>query len=176
MLLPIVKTAAECADFSRTVTPYLGQLQVLPRLVWDSILVPAALKQIYVDTNPLITAFAFALAISPIFLVVSEANRNYSQVDRMWSVLPTIYNIHYVVYSHLVGLDTRRLDAVLVVSCLWSVRTTCLARVYCRTDHVSSLVSLSTTGAKVATPLAARTTVGKFFDSTSTHTCSSCST
>jgi len=97
MALPVVKTLAECADFSSTVLPYIYQLRPLPQIIFESISNPAALKQIYLDTNPLMSAFAFSLFLSPIFLLTSEINRNYSQVDRMWSLLPTTYNAHYVI-------------------------------------------------------------------------------
>lgn len=121
MALPVVKVAAECADFSKTVAPYIYQLRPLPQKLFESISNPVALKQIYLDTNPLIFAFAFSLFLAPIFLVTSELNRNYSQVDRFWSILPTVYNAHYVVFAHLTGLETRRLDILLVASTIWSV-------------------------------------------------------
>jgi hypothetical protein len=121
MALPVVKTLAECTDFSSTVAPYIHQLAPLPQLIFESISNPAALKQIYLDTNPLISAFAFSLFLSPIFLVVSEINKNYSQVDRMWSILPTVYNAHYTLYAHMCGLNTKRLDTLLAATAIWSV-------------------------------------------------------
>ena len=121
MALPIVKTALDCSDWSRTVAPFLHQLKPLSGTIVEAATNPAALKQIYLDTNPLISAFAFSLAISPIFLIVSEINKNYSQVDRLWSILPTIYNAHYVIYAHLMGFETKRLDTLLAASCIWSV-------------------------------------------------------
>lgn len=121
MALPLAKSAAECADFSKTVLPYVHQLGPLPRAIFESISNPGALKQIYLETNPLIFLLNFTLFLAPIFLVLSELNRNYSQVDRAWSILPTLYNAHYVIYAHLTGLETRRLDALLVVSIIWSV-------------------------------------------------------
>jgi hypothetical protein len=123
MALPIVKTALDCSDFSKTVTPFLHQLKPLPGLLLESITNPTTLRQIYLDTNPLISAFAFCIAIFPIFLVVSEINKNYSQVDRFWSILPTLYNAHYVAYAHLMGFETKRLDTLLAASCIWSVST-----------------------------------------------------
>jgi steroid 5-alpha reductase family enzyme len=80
--------------------------------------------KIYLSTNPLITAFAFSLFLFPIFLIASEINKNYSQIDRFWSLLPTIYNAHFVTYAHLLGLPTKRLDLLLAVSTLWSLRLT----------------------------------------------------
>lgn len=121
MALPVVRTLAECADYNSTVGPYFYQLRPLPEILLDSITNPAALKQLYLDTNPLITAIAFSLALAPLFLLISEINKNYSQVDRAWSILPTIYNLHYAVYAHLAGLRTTRLDVLAVVSTIWSV-------------------------------------------------------
>jgi steroid 5-alpha reductase family enzyme len=121
MALPVVKSAIDCSDFSNTVLPYIDQLSALPQLVFESISDPAALRQIYLNTNPLVSAFAFSLFISPIFLIISEINKNYSQVDRCWSILPTIYNAHYTIYAHMLGLETKRLDMLLTASAIWSV-------------------------------------------------------
>ncbi|KIV78660.1 hypothetical protein PV11_06288 [Exophiala sideris] len=124
MALPVLRSLVECAEYNNTVAPYLYQLQPLPQVFLQSATNAAGLKQLYLDTNPLVTAIAFSLAISPIFLVVSEINKNYSQVDRVWSILPTIYNIHYAVYAHLAGIDTTRLNVLAAISCLWSTRLT----------------------------------------------------
>jgi hypothetical protein len=121
MALPVTESVVDCADLSQTVLPYISQLYELPRQLLQSYNDPAALSNIYLSTNPLVTAFAFSLFISPIFLLVSELNRNYSQVDRLWSILPTIYNAHYVAYAHLAGLPTQRLHNLLAVSTIWSV-------------------------------------------------------
>jgi hypothetical protein len=130
MALPVVKSAVDCGDFTNTVLPYTYQLKALPQTVFESISDPAALRQIYLDTNPLISAFAFTLFISSLFLIVSEFNRNYSQVDRAWSILPTIYNAHYTLYAHMLGLETKRLDMLLTASALWSVRSDPVSTLY----------------------------------------------
>ena len=121
MALPVIKSIADCTDFSKTVLPYIGQLYDLPQQVFDNITNVQALKVLYVSTNPLISAFAFSLFLFPVFLLVSEVNRNYSQVDRCWSILPTIYNAHFTFYAHATGLSTRRLDMLLLFSTIWSV-------------------------------------------------------
>ncbi|KAL3423666.1 DUF1295 domain-containing protein [Phlyctema vagabunda] len=124
MSLPVVKSIAECSDFASTVLPYVSQLNDLPQQLLQSWNNPTELHNIYLATNPLISAFAFSLFLAPLFLVVSEINKNYSQVDRCWSILPTIYNIHFVVYAHLSGLPTQRLDHLSAVSIIWSLRLT----------------------------------------------------
>ena len=121
MALPVVKTFADCADFSTTVWPYVSQLTGFPQQLVQSYNNPPELYNIYLATNPLISGFAFSLFLAPIFLLVSEVNKNYSQVDRCWSILPTIYNVHFVVYGHLMGLPTQRLDNLIAFSCVWSV-------------------------------------------------------
>jgi len=122
MSLPVAKSLVDCADFSKTVLPYVPQLYDLPQQIFQNINNTQALKVLYISTNPVITAFAFSLFLAPIFLIVSEVNRNYSQVDRCWSILPTIYNAHFVLYAHAAGLPTRRLDTLLLFSGAWSVR------------------------------------------------------
>ncbi|MCJ1366570.1 hypothetical protein MMC16_005699 [Acarospora aff. strigata] len=124
MGLPVIKTVSDCADFSKTVSPYIPQLYDLPQQVLQSITNLQELKTLYVSTNPLISGLAFSLFLVPIFLLISEVNKNYSQVDRCWSILPTLYNAHFVTYAHMVGLPTQRLDTLLAFSTIWSLRLT----------------------------------------------------
>jgi steroid 5-alpha reductase family enzyme len=124
MALPAVQSILECADFNKTVLPYLPQLYELPRKLVQSYSNIEELRTIYLETNPLITALAFAFLLSPLCLLVSEINRNYSQVDRLWSILPTVYLAHYCTYAHLTGLPTARLDNLLACSVVWSLRLT----------------------------------------------------
>lgn len=124
MVLPAIQSLADCADFSKTVLPYLPQLYDLPQKLLENYYNFTELQKIYLATNPLITGFAFSLFLVPIFLLVSEINRNYSQVDRAWSILPTVYNAHFVLYAHLAGLRTSGLDNLLAFSAIWSLRLT----------------------------------------------------
>ena len=124
MALPLVKTLEECADYSKTVQPFLPQLYDLPYRIAAHITDLQALQDIYATTNPLMTALAFALFVTPVVLTVAEINRNYSQVDRLWSILPVIYNVHYIVWAHINGLPTLRLNHVMAVSLIWGARLT----------------------------------------------------
>ena len=121
MALPLIRSITDCTDYSKTILPYTSQLYHLAQHIFDNITNLQALKVLYVSTNPLIFAFAFSLFLFPVFLVISEINRNYSQVDRCWSILPTVYNAHYTIYAHATGLPTRRLDVLLLLSVSWSV-------------------------------------------------------
>lgn len=121
MALPAVKTLADCVDIEKTVYAFGQQFYDLPQQMLLTLSNPRGLAILYVSTNPLVSAFAFSIALSPIFLLVSEINKNYSQVDRCWSLLPTVYNIHYAVYAHLTGLPTGRTDLLMATSIIWSV-------------------------------------------------------
>lgn len=109
----------------QTVAPYLPQLYNLPYKVAAHITDVRALQELYASTNPLMTALAFAVFfVTPVVLAVAEFNKNYSQVDRLWSMLPVIYNVHYTMWAHINGLPTSRLDHVMAVSLIWGARLT----------------------------------------------------
>ena len=137
MALPVVRTLADCVNLERTVYPYIPQLYDLPQQILQTISNPRGLAVLYVSTNPLITGLALSLFLAPIFLVVSEINRNYSQVDRCWSLLPTVYNAHYALYAHAVGLSAGRMDALVGVGVLWSVSLDLQAKLFGRADSAS---------------------------------------
>jgi steroid 5-alpha reductase family enzyme len=123
--LPVIKTLQDCADWSKTVAPYLPELYTLPQQVVANIGDTNALKALYLSMNPLISALGFALyVLAPGVLIASEIERNYSEVDRLWSFLPVLYNCHYALWAHLHGLPTQRLDHVVAVSVLWGARLT----------------------------------------------------
>jgi len=126
MALPLVNSAVDCADFSSTVSPYLHQLPALPKALFETAASPSAtaIYQLFVDTNPLISAFFFSLALALVFLLTSQVNNNYSQVDRCWSILPAVYVLHFALYAHATGLESTRLDLLLVITLLWGIRLT----------------------------------------------------
>lgn len=70
------------------------------------------------------TAIAFTIATMPIFLLVTEINKNYSQVDRIWSILPTVFHAHWAIWARLNGLPTKRVDNILACSVMWTLRLT----------------------------------------------------
>ncbi|RYP92669.1 hypothetical protein DL770_001182 [Monosporascus sp. CRB-9-2] len=125
MALPSLKTLEDCAEYSKVVEPYLPQLYELPWQAYDAATSSdASLLDLYKNTNPLISGFSFSVLLGAVFLVVSEINRNYSQVDRMWSLLPTVYNAHFALWARLNNLPTRRVDLILLWSAVWSGRLT----------------------------------------------------
>jgi len=121
MALPTLLALEECSDFSKTVEPFIPQLYALPHKLLDVIVNREGFLKLYLETNPLVSGFAASLFLGAVFLVVSEINRNYSQVDRCWSLLPTLYIAHFDAWARLAGLPSRRLDAALLFSTVWSV-------------------------------------------------------
>ncbi|OJD19706.1 hypothetical protein AJ78_00329 [Emergomyces pasteurianus Ep9510] len=124
MALPSAHTVEACVDFRITVFPFVSQLLSLPTRLIESGTDIEAVKQVYINTNPFITAIAFALFLAPVFLIISEATRNYSQVDRCWSILPIVYNAHYSVWSRLNGLPTGIINTICGITVIWGVRLT----------------------------------------------------
>jgi steroid 5-alpha reductase family enzyme len=53
--------------------------------------------------------------------LLSVINRNYSQVDRLWSILPFVYTGSFAAYGHFADL---RVDLMFALSLLWGARLT----------------------------------------------------
>ncbi|OPB39426.1 hypothetical protein A0O28_0051320 [Trichoderma guizhouense] len=124
MALPQVKSLQDCVDYSKVVEPFLPQLYQLPHHIWESIDSLDALRELYVTTNPLISGFAASLVVGLLALIVSEINRNYSQIDRLWSILPNLYVVHIALWARVAGLPHGRVDLIAVCTTLWSIRLT----------------------------------------------------
>jgi steroid 5-alpha reductase family enzyme len=121
MAIPVLRTLEECSDFSSTVEPFLPQLYALPARLLDNITSRDALVQLYAETNPLVTAFAASVFLGAVFLVGAEVTRNYSQVDRFWSVGPNLYIAHFALWARVAGVHHQRVDLILAFSTIWSV-------------------------------------------------------
>ncbi len=122
--LPTLSSFEEYSSLTKTVYPYIPQLYELPRQLLAAGTDTAALTEIYIRTNPLISTAAIAIILTPFVWAASEINKNYSQVDRLWSILPTLYISNYILYAHVVGMDTERLDMLGIAYGIWSARLT----------------------------------------------------
>jgi steroid 5-alpha reductase family enzyme len=129
--LPALKSVSDCADYTLTVQPYIPQLLALPSNLLTSMTTNSgaaskldAVANVYASTNPLVFACFLSLALAPLFLLVSEVNRNYSQVDRVWSILPALYIIHYDLWARQNALPSAKLDAAALCATIWSCRLT----------------------------------------------------
>jgi hypothetical protein len=121
LALPILKSLEECTDFSKTVEVFIPQLYGLPGRIVDALRGDGSLVQLYAEINPLVSGFAISIFLGAVFLAAAEVNRNYSQVDRFWSLLPTCYIAHFALWARLTGLPSQRIDAALLFSTVWSV-------------------------------------------------------
>lgn len=119
--LPPVQSLADCASFQQTVLPFVEQLRLLPAALQEAGRDVVALKQLYLATNPMVTSLALSVAMAGFFLVFSEITRNNSQVDRCWSLLPAVYNVHYAVWARMVGIKAESVDTIAAITVIWSV-------------------------------------------------------
>jgi len=121
MALPALKSLEGCADYYTTVEPFLPQLYELPEKLLQTAQNGSSFVDLYATTNPFISGLAISIVLGAVFLVVAEVNKNYSQVDRCWSILPTVYIAHFNLWARLNGIPSQRLDAALFYSTIWSV-------------------------------------------------------
>ncbi|KAJ3942325.1 uncharacterized protein N0V96_007823 [Colletotrichum fioriniae] len=121
MALPAVKSLEECSEWAKVVEPFIPQLLELPSKIIAS---PQSLPQIYLETNPLISGFAFSLLIAVLTLGVSEYHRNFSQIDRLWSLLPNWYVLHTAAWAYLNDEPWQRVALAGAATTLWSSRLT----------------------------------------------------
>jgi steroid 5-alpha reductase family enzyme len=75
----------------------------------------------YWTTDPLTTALWACVALTLWCWIVSMATDDYSQVDRLWSVLPVAYVVHFAAHAGFVNV---RLVLMTVLAGLWGVRLT----------------------------------------------------
>lgn len=123
--VPAIKALADTANFAITAEPYLAQLYTLPRDVLTALTSsPDAVKNLFIDTNPLVSALFFSLVVGAITLVVAQVNHNFSQIDRLWSILPVVYLLHYDLYARATGIPSARNDLALLWSTVWGSRLT----------------------------------------------------
>ncbi|KAJ2897780.1 DUF1295 domain protein [Zalerion maritima] len=123
MAIPTLNAIEECADFSQTVGPFIPQLLEVPQKLM-AVESKAALVDLYLNTNPLVTGLSLSLLISVLVLAFSEVNKNYSQVDRIWSMVPAVYVGNFALWARLAGIAAPRVDLAWAFSIIWSARLT----------------------------------------------------
>jgi hypothetical protein len=128
--LPRVESLLDYTSFELTVLPYLTQLQWLPDSLREAGSDVHSLRAVYLATNPLVSAIAFSGALAGLLFIAAEINRNYSQIDRFWSILPALYNVHFALWARLSGIQTQTLDTIAVVTVVWSVSFAFLSSLY----------------------------------------------
>ncbi|KAF0527769.1 DUF1295-domain-containing protein [Gigaspora margarita] len=94
---------------------------------WSNILLLT--RNFYACSDPLFTAVIASLFIILLVWLLSVITRNYSQVDRLWTILPVIYTWHFVLYDCFKDLsrcNLRFLNArgiiMGILATMWGVR------------------------------------------------------
>jgi len=102
------------------VKPFIPQLYTVKGLLSN----PSSFPEFYRSTNSLIISVIFAFATSVLVYLISEITGNLSQVDRLWSVIPVFYSLHFLLYGWIHGLVSPRLFMSSGLLILWGVRLT----------------------------------------------------
>ncbi|MEM8607268.1 MAG: DUF1295 domain-containing protein [Myxococcota bacterium] len=75
----------------------------------------------YQSTDPLVTAFWASLGFAGLCWLLSVLTREYSWVDRLWSITPVLYSVHFAAYA---GFEDTRLNLMAGLVTVWGVRLT----------------------------------------------------
>ena len=75
----------------------------------------------YQTNDPLVIAFWASLGFAALCWLLSVMTREYSWVDRLWSITPVLYSVHFAAYA---GFGDTRLNLMAALVTLWGVRLT----------------------------------------------------
>ncbi|KAG0172740.1 hypothetical protein DFQ30_009756 [Apophysomyces sp. BC1015] len=86
---------------------------------------PHLLLELYRATDPILTALVIVAVFTTSHYILSELTRNYSQVDKAWSILPGLYAWHFFIHDYLLKntINPRLLIASVLIT-LWGIRLT----------------------------------------------------
>ncbi|KAI9492299.1 hypothetical protein BDB00DRAFT_829203 [Zychaea mexicana] len=86
---------------------------------------PERLLEFYKSTDALVLAIAAMITLVLIHCAMGELTRDYSQVDRAWSILPAAYAWHFAFHDYLnrTSFHPRLLLAAVLIS-IWGTRLT----------------------------------------------------
>ncbi|KAK9235487.1 hypothetical protein V1525DRAFT_409866 [Lipomyces kononenkoae] len=84
----------------------------------------ATFLEYYVASYPFTSATLFHVLLMPIVFITGVLTHDVSQVDRLWSILPTATVLHYAIHSYLNGIGSLRLYIYLAIALSWSIRLT----------------------------------------------------
>ena len=79
------------------------------------------LVELYRTTDPLTTALWVAGGLALLCWVLSLITKEYSWVDRLWSITPVLFAVHFAAY---VEFSDARLNLMAALTVLWGVRLT----------------------------------------------------
>lgn len=123
--IPAIAALRDASDWSLVWKPYEHQLLAFaPKFLEALTTSTAAVRNLYADTNPLVTGVALYTFLGFFFLITAQVNKNYSQVDRAWSVLPVLNIAHLNLWARTNGVATGRLNLALIYATIWGARLT----------------------------------------------------
>lgn len=76
---------------------------------------------VYTGTDPLVFALWVCAVLAAACWLVSVLTADYSQVDRLWSLVPPLYAFHFAARA---GFADARLDLIALLIVLWGARLT----------------------------------------------------
>ncbi|MFW2389177.1 MAG: DUF1295 domain-containing protein [Polyangiales bacterium] len=79
------------------------------------------LLELYKSTDPLTTALWAAGGLALLCWVLSLITKEYSWVDRLWSITPALFAVHFAAHA---GFGDARLNLMAALTVLWGVRLT----------------------------------------------------
>ncbi len=77
--------------------------------------------ELYTTTDPLTSALALALALGVLCWLLSLLTREYSWVDRLWSLTPPLFALHFAGHA---GFADVRLNVMAGLAVAWGARLT----------------------------------------------------
>ncbi len=81
----------------------------------------SGILELYETTDPLKTALWAAGGFALLCWVLSLITKEYSWVDRLWSITPPLFAVHFAAHG---GFDDARLNLMAALAVLWGVRLT----------------------------------------------------
>ncbi len=96
---------------------------------WASVNSVSKFTEYYLKADSLVSVILFMALVCIYSLVTTLLTGNYSQVDRIWSIVPILYTAHFVVISmYQDGISFSQVDSrlllMLAVVSLWGLRLT----------------------------------------------------
>ncbi|KAF1816190.1 DUF1295 domain-containing protein [Eremomyces bilateralis CBS 781.70] len=125
--IPVIKNATDVPDlvaWEHSVQPFLDWLLLILGHLMNDVHSLQDLKFLYLSINPFVSGLGMALLPAPIFFLRSELTGNYSVVDRLWSILPVLFNAHFALWSYWNALNPGRNTALFLCSVIWGIRLT----------------------------------------------------
>ncbi|KAI9478664.1 MAG: hypothetical protein EXX96DRAFT_255562 [Benjaminiella poitrasii] len=125
MLLPFNASWEHAWSIIQTSASNITSFKTVSSFISACIQQPEILLTYYKNTNPLESALYFTTILIVIHYVTSEITKNYSQVDKAWSILPVVYAWHYTIHDYFLhsAFHPRLLTASILIS-IWGSRLT----------------------------------------------------